>query len=336
MIGRLVVVGLGLIGGSFAKGLRESGLSREVVGFDLDARSRELAVELGVVDRCADTLAEAFVSKTATIAPARIEAMAQRVHQLPQDLPAIARALAAIHSLPVPAKAERAPLIDAVDPLAALRADLDLDGVEELIRFSKPPLEVALTFGDKALRLIAAERISMFTGVPTMLWDLLHSARLADADLSSLRNIASGGQALTARDPEMVRLLNAAATEEADHLNWTAERLKSLKSRPSLLSPLWYAGAFAIGFAAGKLGGDQVSLGFVVETERQVEAHLQSHMDLLPAADCASRAIVAQMKADEIAHAQVAMKAGAVELPTPIKSAMQMAAKVMTTVAHRV
>jgi ubiquinone biosynthesis monooxygenase Coq7 len=119
-------------------------------------------------------------------------------------------------------------------------------------------------------------------------------------------------------------------------LAWTQQRLNDLNDRPSLLNPLWYAGAFAIGFAAGKLGGDQVSLGFVVETERQVEAHLQSHMDLLPAADTASRAIVSQMKADEMAHAQMAMKAGAVELPDPVKSVMKMAAKVMTTVAHRV
>jgi ubiquinone biosynthesis monooxygenase Coq7 len=101
------------------------------------------------------------------------------------------------------------------------------------------------------------------------------------------------------------------------------------------LNPLWYAGSFVIGYAAGKLGGDKVSLGFVVETERQVEAHLQSHMDRLPAADNASRAIVAQMKADEIAHAQMALKAGAVELPAPVKSLMQVAAKLMTRVAHR-
>jgi ubiquinone biosynthesis monooxygenase Coq7 len=119
-------------------------------------------------------------------------------------------------------------------------------------------------------------------------------------------------------------------------LAWTQQRLNDLHDRPSLLNPLWYAGAFAIGFAAGKLGGDKVSLGFVVETERQVEAHLQSHMDLLPSADLASRAIVSAMKADEIAHAQMAQQAGAVELPAPIKSLMQAAAKVMTTVAHRV
>ena len=144
------------------------------------------------------------------------------------------------------------------------------------------------------------------------------------------------GQALACQSPALRAQLAEASREETDHLAWTLQRLHELNDRPSLLNPLWYAGAFAIGFAAGKLGGDKVSLGFVVETERQVEAHLQSHMDLLPAADTASRAIVSAMKADEIAHAQMAQKAGAVELPAPVQSLMQAAAKVMTTVAHRV
>ena len=144
------------------------------------------------------------------------------------------------------------------------------------------------------------------------------------------------GQALACQDPALRAKLAEASREETDHLAWTLQRLNDLNDRPSLLNPLWYAGAFAIGYAAGKLGGDRVSLGFVVETERQVEAHLQSHMDKLPAADSASRAIVAQMKADEVAHAQMAQKAGAVELPGPMKALMQGAAKVMTTVAHRI
>jgi ubiquinone biosynthesis monooxygenase Coq7 len=144
------------------------------------------------------------------------------------------------------------------------------------------------------------------------------------------------GQALACQDQGLRAQLSEASREETDHLAWTKQRLDDLNDRPSLLNPLWYAGAFAIGYAAGKLGGDKVSLGFVVETERQVEAHLQSHMDRLPAADIASRAIVAQMKADEIAHAQMAQKAGAVELPGAVKALMQTAAKVMTTVAHRV
>lgn len=144
------------------------------------------------------------------------------------------------------------------------------------------------------------------------------------------------GQSLACRSPALRAQLAEASREETDHLAWTQQRLHDLNARPSWLNPLWYAGSFAIGFAAGKLGGDKVSLGFVVETERQVEAHLQTHMDLLPAGDTASRAIVAQMKADEIAHAQMAMQAGAIDLPRPVKSAMQLAAKVMTTVAHRV
>lgn len=144
------------------------------------------------------------------------------------------------------------------------------------------------------------------------------------------------GQALACQNPALRAKLTEASREETDHLAWTRQRLHALNDRPSLLNPVWYAGAFAIGFAAGKLGGDQLSLGFVVETERQVEAHLQSHMDALPAADTASRAIVQAMKADEMAHAQMAQEAGAVPLPAPVKSLMQVAAKVMTTVAHRV
>ena len=143
-------------------------------------------------------------------------------------------------------------------------------------------------------------------------------------------------QALASQDPVLRRQLEAAGREETDHLAWTAERLTALGDRPSYLNPLWYAGAFAIGFAAGKLGGDRVSLGFVVETERQVEAHLVSHMDALPANDQASRAIVQQMKSDEAAHARLAEKAGAVDLPLPVRGLMKLAAKVMTTVAHRI
>lgn len=144
------------------------------------------------------------------------------------------------------------------------------------------------------------------------------------------------GQALASQNPALRAKLDAACREETDHLAWTAERLSELNSRPSLLNPLWYAGAFAIGYGAGKLGGDRVSLGFVVETENQVEAHLAEHMSQLPANDLASKAIVAQMKADEAAHARMAQKLGAIELPEPVKRMMGAAAKVMTTVAHRI
>jgi ubiquinone biosynthesis monooxygenase Coq7 len=144
------------------------------------------------------------------------------------------------------------------------------------------------------------------------------------------------GQALTCKDPALRRQLDAAGREETDHLAWTSERLTELGDRSSYLTPVWYAGAFVIGFAAGKLGGDRVSLGFVVETERQVEAHLASHLDKLPANDQASRAIVQQMKSDEAAHARMAEKAGAAELPLPVRGLMKFAAKVMTTVAYKI
>jgi 3-demethoxyubiquinol 3-hydroxylase len=143
-------------------------------------------------------------------------------------------------------------------------------------------------------------------------------------------------QALATKDNAMRRHLQAACDEETDHLAWTEERLKELGGRTSLLNPLWYAGAFGIGFLAAKLGGDAMSLGFVVETEKQVEAHLQSHIQRLPENDQASRAIVAQMKADEMRHAQEAQAAGAAELPAPFKGLMRVAAGVMTAVAHRV
>lgn len=141
-------------------------------------------------------------------------------------------------------------------------------------------------------------------------------------------------QALVTPDPGLRRHLDAASREETDHLAWTRERLQALGSRVSWLNPLWYAGAFGIGVVAGKLGGDRVSLGFVVETERQVEAHLASHMDRLPAGDAASRAIVAQMKADEARHADDALAAGGAALPAPVRGLMRMAARVMTTTAH--
>lgn len=143
-------------------------------------------------------------------------------------------------------------------------------------------------------------------------------------------------QAMTTTDPELRLHLDAAAREETDHLAWTRQRLDDLGDRPSLLNPLWYAGAFGIGLLAGRIGGDRLSLGFVVETERQVEAHLASHMDRLPSGDAASRAVVAQMKEDEARHADDALAAGGTPLPAPVRGLMRVAAKVMTTVAHRV
>jgi ubiquinone biosynthesis monooxygenase Coq7 len=142
-------------------------------------------------------------------------------------------------------------------------------------------------------------------------------------------------QALTARTPELRQQMLAAAREELDHLAWTQQRLDELGARPSLLNPLWYAGSFGIGLLAGRLG-DAVSLGFVVETERQVERHLAGHLDRLPPADRRSRAIVDQMKLDEARHADAASGAGAAPLPLPVRWLMRGVAKVMTTTAERI
>lgn len=142
-------------------------------------------------------------------------------------------------------------------------------------------------------------------------------------------------QALATQNEALRTQFKKAGAEETDHLAWTAERLQALGARPSLLNPLWYAGAFGLGLVAGTLG-DKVSLGFLVETERQVEAHLHSHLATLPPADHASRAVVAQMQQDEARHAVEAQHAGAMELPRPVKAVMAAAAKVMTTLAYRV
>ena len=143
------------------------------------------------------------------------------------------------------------------------------------------------------------------------------------------------GQAALARNEDTRRHLQHAAAEETDHLAWCAERLHELDSRPSLLNPLWYAGSYAMG-AAAALAGDPVSLGFVVETERQVEAHLDEHLQSLPEADLRSRAILETMKADEARHAANAETAGARALPPPIPTLMAAASKLMKTVAYRI
>ena len=142
-------------------------------------------------------------------------------------------------------------------------------------------------------------------------------------------------QSAFAKTPLTREQFQKAGEEEVDHLAWTADRLQELGSRTSLLNPLWYAGSFALGAVAAKLG-DPVSLGFVVETERQVEAHLDRHLDELPANDLRSRAIVTQMRDDEVAHAEAAAHLGAAELPLPVKKVMEAMAKVMTTAAYRI
>jgi ubiquinone biosynthesis monooxygenase Coq7 len=142
------------------------------------------------------------------------------------------------------------------------------------------------------------------------------------------------GQALTSRDAEVRDSLRLAADEETEHLAWTEQRLTELDGRTSLLNPLWYLGSLTLGVAAGVLG-DKWNLGFLAETERQVEAHLDSHLRELPANDVRSRAIVDQMRRDEIEHAKMAVGHGAAELPPPVRFAMRAMAKVMTGVAYR-
>jgi len=137
------------------------------------------------------------------------------------------------------------------------------------------------------------------------------------------------GQALTAKLPEVREKMEQAAAEENDHLQWCADRLKDLDSRTSILNPIWYAGSFSIGAVAGLLG-DKWSLGFVAETEYQVVRHLQSHLDQLPTNDKKSKAVIEQMKEDELHHATAAIEAGGAELPVPVKLAMRGIAKLMT------
>jgi 3-demethoxyubiquinol 3-hydroxylase len=141
------------------------------------------------------------------------------------------------------------------------------------------------------------------------------------------------GQAVGARSEATRRLLLDAAREETDHLAWCESRLRDLDSRPSLLNPLWYAGSFFIG-ALAALAGDRASLGFVVETERQVEGHLDAHLGRLPPTDARSRAIVQQMRTDEAAHGANARAAGAMELPGPIRALMRQTARIMTSTAY--
>jgi ubiquinone biosynthesis monooxygenase Coq7 len=142
------------------------------------------------------------------------------------------------------------------------------------------------------------------------------------------------GQALVARDPEVRRALEVAGSEERDHLAWCAERLGELDDRPSLLTPFWYAGSFGLGIVSG-LAGDRWSMGFLVETERQVEHHLDGHLESLPASDDRSRAILAKMREDEIRHAGTGERLGGAPLPAPVRGAMRIVAKVMTTTAYR-
>lgn len=141
------------------------------------------------------------------------------------------------------------------------------------------------------------------------------------------------GQAAATGDPRLAEAFRQAAREEGDHLAWTRERLRELGARPSLLNPFWYGGSLLLGLVAGR-SGDRLSLGFMAETERQVEAHLASHLERLPASDLRSRAIVVAMKDDEVRHGQNALRLGGAELPAPVRAAMRATAKLMTTTAR--
>jgi ubiquinone biosynthesis monooxygenase Coq7 len=141
------------------------------------------------------------------------------------------------------------------------------------------------------------------------------------------------GQAAAAENGALYSMLQSAAREEADHLRWTEERIEALGGRASLLNPVWFTGAFLLGYVAGRMGGP-VSLGFLSETERQVEAHLQSHLRKLPAGDAASRQVLLQMIADESEHGLNARRHGAKDLPKAIQSAMQVSGRLLTTTAY--
>lgn len=202
-------------------------------------------------------------------------------------------------------------------------------------------MDALLTAADSALRtLFATPRASQACPtLPEEATELSDAEKRLAAGLMRVNHVGEvcaqalyTAQALATPNQALRDHFTKACDEETDHLAWTAQRLEELGSRPSLLNPLWYAGAFGLGLLAGRMG-DRLSLGFVVETERQVGAHLESHLTKLPEGDHASRAIVAQMKTDELEHAAEAQAAGAVELPAPVKEMMRAAAKVMTSVA---
>lgn len=206
----------------------------------------------------------------------------------------------------------------------------------------KTPLDQALGAADHALRTLFAKPRAR-RACPTVAGQATVLSAEEKALAGALMRVNHVGevcaqalyaaQALSTREPALKQQLLAASEEESDHLAWTQQRLDELGARPSILNPFWYAGAFGIGLLAGRFG-DRVSLGFVVETERQVEQHLAAHLDRLPVADHESRAIVAQMKLDEARHGLAAQSAGARELPAPVRGLMGAAAKVMTTTAY--
>ena len=206
------------------------------------------------------------------------------------------------------------------------------------------PLDHLIVGFDKALRVVGgvASMSRPNPGVHAVDCELSDEERRHSAGLMRVNHVGEvcaqalyDSQARFAQTPEMRAQFEQAGREEEDHLAWTAQRLSELGSQPSVLNPLWYAGAYVLGSIAAKIG-DRHSLGFVVETERQVEAHLNSHLSLLPPQDAKSRAIVEQMRADEVAHGAKAEALGAANTPLPVRMAMTAMSKVMTTTAYYV
>jgi 3-demethoxyubiquinol 3-hydroxylase len=208
------------------------------------------------------------------------------------------------------------------------------------------PLDRLLSTVDRALRTVAGHPTAGRPYPALQVVDESASTPLSDIEqreAAALMRVNHVGevcaqalydaQALGTPDGALRSAFQHAAQEEIDHLAWTERRIDELGGRRSLLNPLWYAGAFAIGLVAAR-AGDRVSLGFMAETENQVEQHLQGHMERLPIGDTASRAIVEQMQLDEAAHGQTALSLGGEELPLPVRVAMRAAARVMTTTAH--
>ncbi|CAM5485156.1 MULTISPECIES: 2-polyprenyl-3-methyl-6-methoxy-1,4-benzoquinone monooxygenase [unclassified Thauera] len=205
-------------------------------------------------------------------------------------------------------------------------------------------LDRAIIEFDKALRTVLAPARSVRPvpgeGVPDAMLD--DAERRHAAALMRINHVGEicaqalyQGQAMMSRDPAIRDTLRQASQEETEHLAWTERRIAELGGRKSLLNPVWYGGALALGLLAGRFG-DRWNLGFLAETERQVERHLKGHLETLPADDARSRAIVEQMKVDEAEHADMAVRLGAHELPAPVKGAMKFAARLMTTVTYRV
>ena len=213
----------------------------------------------------------------------------------------------------------------------------------------KAPLDQLLVTADNVLRTLWADHHASRPYPPARISPAERSAPLSESErreVAALMRVNHVGevcaqalytaQALATQNAALREHFTRASVEETDHLAWTEARIHALGGRKSWLNPIWYAGAFALAYATAKVGGERVSLGFVVETERQVEAHLHSHLSRLPAGDTASLAVVKAMAHDEAQHAREAQRAGAAELPEPLKRLMALTGRVMTTVAHRV